>query len=61
MPDDVYTEYALRSEHALFLKLKDGLATNNKYSTSNLVIEDKLWYITNLRHLLKVYILYDIV
>jgi hypothetical protein len=41
MPNDVYTEYTMRSEHALFVELKDGMDT---YNTANLAIEDKLWY-----------------
>jgi hypothetical protein len=44
MPDDVYTEYTMRSEHALFAKLKDfGYGTNSQYNTL-LAIEDKLLY-----------------
>jgi hypothetical protein len=49
MPDDVYTKYTMRSEHALFVDLKDGIGfSSNHCNTSNLPIEDKLWYIVKL-------------
>jgi hypothetical protein len=44
MPNGAYTEYAMRSEHALFVEFKDGIGTNSQYNTSSMSIEDKLWY-----------------
>jgi hypothetical protein len=40
--DSGYIEYTMRSEHALFVDLKDGIGPGT--NTSNLAIEEKLWY-----------------
>ena len=51
MPDDVYKKYSMRSEHSLFVEIKENTcgsasACNNfGKMSSTLWIEDKLWLI----------------